>query len=370
MNFIPSIPASELPAGSHKVIQLGSRKIALFNYNGEITALANACLHKGGPIGEGRVYDINGETCVECPWHGWQYNIKTGKAPAGYLDQQAVFDVKIENDFIMISEKPVVNAKAAQHNHPEIDDLVNLKYETGPGTLNVLGISTTNLNARIPRPSTSEEGLEYALGIAQNELGAATKMLKLRELEFRACEGYYSRHERACTWPCSITDMKPKDGMTDVYRQLILWADVVLVATPIRWGNASSLYYKMCERLNCVQNQITLFDKVLIKNKIASFIITGGQENIQSVAGQMSVFFTELGFAFPPFNFVGWSRGWISEDMEHNIEDFRKSRYMKRSLKELVTNAVNMSKNYKLWECSKMESPLPRRKDKEPGSLQ
>ena len=43
---------------------------------------------------------------------------------------------------------------------------------------------------------------------------------------------------------------------------------------------------------------------MLIKNKVACFIITGGQDNIQQVAGQLMVFFTELGFTFPPFAFM------------------------------------------------------------------
>jgi multimeric flavodoxin WrbA len=79
---------------------------------------------------------------------------------------------------------------------------------------------------------------------------------------------------------------------------MILWADVVLLATPIRWGNPSSLYFKMVERMNCVQNQITLKDNVLVKNKVASFIITGGQDNIQHVAGDMMMFFTDIGLRF------------------------------------------------------------------------
>jgi multimeric flavodoxin WrbA len=56
--------------------------------------------------------------------------------------------------------------------------------------------------------------------------------------------------------------MDGKDGMTQVYREMVLWADIVLLATPIRWGNASSLYYKMAERLNTVQNQITLNNNI------------------------------------------------------------------------------------------------------------
>ena len=45
--------------------------------------------------------------------------------------------------------------------------------------------------------------------------------------------------------------------MDQVYEGVVHWADVIVVATPIRWGGASSLYYKMIERMNCIQNQET-----------------------------------------------------------------------------------------------------------------
>ena len=93
--------------------------------------------------------------------------------------------------------------------------------------------------------------------------------------------------------------MRPKDELTPVYEALVHWADAVIVATPIRWGQASSLYFRMAERLNCIQNQVTTHNRVLIRNKVASFIIVGGQDNVQGVAGQMLGFFAELGFHFP-----------------------------------------------------------------------
>ena len=104
-------------------------------------------------------------------------------------------------------------------------------------------------------------------------------MIKLRELEFKDCEGYYSKNANACIFPCSISEMDKEDQMMQIYEKMILWADVVLIATPIRWGSASSLYYKMIQRLNCVQNQIITHNKILIRDKIAAFIITGGQDN-------------------------------------------------------------------------------------------
>lgn len=363
MKFIKVCKLSELPANSQKIVQCGAHKVALFHFNNEITAIANACLHKAGPLGLGQVTQKYEGMYVTCPWHGWEYNIKTGSAPPGFKDQQAVYEVKIEGGDILISEQPVQKAHRELHDLKIIEDLVKLQYETTPGSKNILGISTTNFNKDLPRYSTSEAALELALDYAKEEHGAAVKILKLRDLGFRACEGYYSQHANACTWPCSITEMQPDDGMTQVYRDMILWADILLVATPIRWGNPSSLYFKMAERLNCVQNQITLKDKVLVKNKVASFIITGGQDNIQQVAGQMMVFFTDLGFTFPPFSFLGWSRGWTAEDMDKNVVQFKKSEYIQRTAKEMIDNCLQTSKQIKHKPADTLKAPKPHKED-------
>lgn len=351
---------SDLKPQSGNLVEFNGKKIALYYWNNEVSALGSHCLHKGGPIYEGFIGPMFDGIYVVCPWHGWQYNIKTGAAPEGYGDQLARYDVKVEDGKVYISEEPVVKAKKVTHLDPSLKDIAELKYQTTPDSLNILGLSTTNLNKDIPRYSTSEAALEKALEYSQS-LGAQTKMIKLRDLNFKACEGYYSNNQHACIWPCAITEMLPNDGMTDVYREMILWADVLILATPIRWGNASSLYYRMAERLNCVQNQITLHNKILIKNKVASFIITGGQDNIQAVNGQLTTFFTELGFTFPPFSFMGWSRGWTAEDMDHNIARFKKSKYIDRSVKDLVDNCIKLIRQIKTDPCKEdMQTPLPK----------
>jgi len=86
---------------------------------------------------------------------------------------------------------------------------------------------------------------------------------------------------------------------------------------------------------------------VLIRNKVAAFIVTGGQDNIQQVAGQLNTFFTELGFTLPPFDFVGWSRGWAAEDMENNVAEFKKSQSLTQAVKELVNHSVLLSRQIK-----------------------
>ena len=173
--------------------------------------------------------------------------------------------------------------------------------------------------------------------------GAETRLIRLSELKFRACEGYYSKSAHACTWPCSITQMDAKDQMDQVYEALVHWADAVIVASPIRWGAASSLYFKMAERLNCVQNAITIRNQVLIRNKVAGFIIVGGQDNIQGVAGQMLGFFAELGFIFPQFPYIAHSRGWSSEDMERNVEIVRNSAELAEGAAMLAKRCLDLA---------------------------
>lgn len=63
-------------APGHSLIVRDStgREIALFNIEGKIFALNNLCPHRGGPLGEG---ELDG-CIVTCPWHSWQFDVRTG----------------------------------------------------------------------------------------------------------------------------------------------------------------------------------------------------------------------------------------------------------------------------------------------------
>jgi multimeric flavodoxin WrbA len=204
----------------------------------------------------------------------------------------------------------------------------------------VVGVSTTVMDPRFPRYSTSDALLDVALVHAKGGLGCETQLLRLNDLKFRHCEGYYSKSAHACTWPCSITQMDKSDQMERVYEAFVHWADVMLVSTPIRWGAASSLYYKMVERMNCIQNQETIANRHLLKNKVAAFIITGGQDNVQAVAGHLLGFFAEVGCQFPQFPYVAHSRGWSAEDMENNVRYVQMSKDLRDGVEALTARAV------------------------------
>ena len=313
--------------------RVGRTAIALTYRDGEFSAISGACNHVGGPLGDGT---LDGDYVV-CPWHHYKFHCRTGQGEPGYeADAVPRYDVKIEGGRLFVN----LNAATRRSKIPHPPHPLERPIVRAPGRTRVLGISTTAMDNAYPRYSTSDALLQTALAHASSALDCDTRSIRLTELAFRSCEGYYSKSAHACTWPCSITQMDPADQMDQVYDGIVFWADVILVSTPIRWGSASALYFKMVERMNCVQNQITLRDRVMIRNKVASFIITGGQDNIQAVAGEMLGFFAEIGCLFPQFPYIAHSRGWSAEDMENNISYVQKSTALREGAEALAARAV------------------------------
>jgi nitrite reductase/ring-hydroxylating ferredoxin subunit/multimeric flavodoxin WrbA len=316
--FVDVGSAEELARRPLQTVTLDRTRIALVHRAGRFSAISGVCNHVGGPLGDGK---LDGEWVV-CPWHHWKFHCESGRGEPGYEnDQVPTHAVEVRDGRVFVAVQAATPRRKQAHAAHPLATLIRRGEPGGPALdapLRVLGISTTGMDVANPRFSTSDELLDTAIARAA-ALGAETRTIKLRELQFRHCEGYYSKSARACTWPCSITQMDPSDQMERVYEGIVNWADVVLVATPIRWGAASSLYYKMVERMNCVQNQETIADRILLRNKVVGLVITGGQDNVQGVAGQMLTFFSELGCQFPPFPFIAHSRGWSAEDMERNV---------------------------------------------------
>ena len=114
----------------------------------------------------------------------------------------------------------------------------------------------------------------------------------------------------------------------------------------------------MVERINCIHNQITLHDRILLRNKVAAFVITGGQDNVQAVAGQMLGFFAEVGCVFPQYPYIAHSRGWSAEDMERNVAIVAASRELHDGARALAGRAVDLARV--LIESEIEKGPLER----------
>jgi len=96
--FVRVAAVADVPPGTGAVVHADGRTLALFNVDGTFYALDNTCLHRGGPVGEG---DLEG-TIVTCPWHGFQYDVTTGRNvfdPEVGLEN---FPVRVDGDDVLV----------------------------------------------------------------------------------------------------------------------------------------------------------------------------------------------------------------------------------------------------------------------------
>jgi nitrite reductase (NADH) small subunit len=75
MAFVRTVRLEELPPGTVRELQVEGKAIAVANVGGKFYAIDNLCLHRGGPLGQGPLHG----NLVSCPWHGWQYDVTSGK---------------------------------------------------------------------------------------------------------------------------------------------------------------------------------------------------------------------------------------------------------------------------------------------------
>ncbi|HEY2827829.1 MAG TPA: Rieske 2Fe-2S domain-containing protein [Pirellulales bacterium] len=77
----------------------GERIVALFNVDGQFFALDGVCPHQGGPLGEGELTGC----IISCPWHGWQFDVRTGQHQFSRSTVQPRFETKIEDGNVWVA---------------------------------------------------------------------------------------------------------------------------------------------------------------------------------------------------------------------------------------------------------------------------
>jgi nitrite reductase/ring-hydroxylating ferredoxin subunit len=89
----------DVPPGTVKQVAVGEEEIAIANVDGQFYAVAGHCLHLQGPLGEGR---LHGEV-LSCPWHGWQYDVCTGRNVFDLAIQLRTYEVRVEDGKIAVA---------------------------------------------------------------------------------------------------------------------------------------------------------------------------------------------------------------------------------------------------------------------------
>lgn len=115
MSTVAICTTDELPVGERIIEEIDGKEIAVFNIDGEYIAVLNYCVHQSGPLCEGVIsgtveadpteweYDWEREgKVINCPWHGWEFDLTTGKNLSDPQYEIIRYDVILEDDTILV----------------------------------------------------------------------------------------------------------------------------------------------------------------------------------------------------------------------------------------------------------------------------
>ena len=89
---------ADLTPGDGKVVQVDGLRIVLFNADGRYYALEAACPHEGGPLADGVIQGLR----VICPWHGYDFHLKTGDCGVDPNLRILTYPVKVQGEDLLI----------------------------------------------------------------------------------------------------------------------------------------------------------------------------------------------------------------------------------------------------------------------------
>jgi len=101
--YVPVCSVDSIPEKRACVVACGGERVAVFKYDGRISAVSNVCQHQNGPLGEGRIID----GCITCPWHGYQYLPESGASPPPFTERVPTFRTLLVGNQIFVHPSPL-----------------------------------------------------------------------------------------------------------------------------------------------------------------------------------------------------------------------------------------------------------------------
>ncbi len=101
-SFIRACAVDEIREKRARIVCLAGERVAIFRYDGKVSAVSNACQHQNGPLGEGKIVD----GCITCPWHGYQYSPESGASPPPFTEKVPTFHVRVKAGEVWIDPRP------------------------------------------------------------------------------------------------------------------------------------------------------------------------------------------------------------------------------------------------------------------------
>jgi methionine sulfoxide reductase heme-binding subunit len=101
-DFVDACAIADIAENRARIVCLAGERVAIFKYDGKISAVSNVCQHQNGPLGEGKI--VFG--CITCPWHGYQYVPETGASPPPFVEKVPTFNVRVKNGRVFVHPRP------------------------------------------------------------------------------------------------------------------------------------------------------------------------------------------------------------------------------------------------------------------------
>jgi len=102
-DWVDVAAVDDLPTDRPLGVSLSGDRVALVKTDRGVSAVSGICQHQNGPLAEGRMID----GCLTCPWHGFQYRVEDGCAPAPFTEKLPTFRVKIEDGRVYVHPTPL-----------------------------------------------------------------------------------------------------------------------------------------------------------------------------------------------------------------------------------------------------------------------
>ena len=97
--FVTVARVEDVPPGELRTVRAGDEEIALAHVDGAFYATQAACIHLQGPLGQGW---LDG-TVLTCPWHGWQYDVRTGENEFDRAIRLRTYEVRVEDGNVRVA---------------------------------------------------------------------------------------------------------------------------------------------------------------------------------------------------------------------------------------------------------------------------
>lgn len=192
-------------------------------------------------------------------------------------------------------------------------------------------IKTLVLNASLKhkdndQPSNTEELAQLVLDNMAKHTEIDSEIVRISDYQIDV--GLSFKESDSDQWPEIVEKIKA--------------ADVVIFATPIWWGQRSSLMQRVIERMDAFDEEVIAGGRSALLNKVAGVVITGSEDGAQQVLGSILEVLTFMNFTIPPQSCAYWV-GEVGQDPKEDAEKRRKSKAAAHMAENLGKNLVQFA---------------------------